>query len=429
MDGERRFVALGTGEVPMVEPKIVRQIWGLADQGWGTRRIAETLGVARNTVRRYLRGGPGAEHQTRPRARRLDGAMQAEAVRLFDGSAEGNAVVVRDLLEERGVQVSVRTVQRTVAERRREKRVAEVASVRFETAPGYQMQVDFGQKRVRIAGQEVRVHLLVCVLSYSRRQFVQAFASERQDDWREGIAGAFEHFGGVPRTILGDNARALVVDRNRMAQTVHFHPAYLAFCRDWGTEPRACQPYRARTKGKGESGVKYVKRNALAGREFTSWEAMEGHLADWMVRADQRIHGTTGESPLVRFERDEREALQPLPARPLPYREQVLRRRVANDALVDVDTVRYSVPHRLVRDYVEVRVDVDRVRIFHGGELVATHGRCREPHARVCDPVHYEGLWRDASWAEEETDPQQSPLHVLGRTLEDYAQVIDERPA
>jgi transposase len=417
-------MASGTVEVPMIEPEIVRQMRDLSSHGWGSKRISRQLGVSRNTVRRYLRGDDTVELQRRPGARRLDEAGVAEAIRLFEGVAEGNAVVVRDLLGKQGVVASTRTVQRAVAQRRREGHAAQVASVRFETEPGQQMQVDFGQKRVRIGGELVRVHLLVAVLGYSRRLHVKAFLSERGDDWREGIAEAFQHFGGVPRTVLGDNARALVVDRNRAAQTVRFHPAYLAFCRDWGTEPRACQPYRARTKGKGESGVKYVKRNALAGREFETFAELEAHLAGWMIEIDERIHGTTHEAPRVRFERDERQALQPLPQRPLPYREQMLQRKVAHDALIDVDTVRYSVPHRWVGDRVEVRIGVDQVRVFRGTELIATHARCREPHRTVIDPAHYQGLWR------REPVPKQvvsSPgaLASLGRTLEDYAAVIE----
>src|SRR5437764_6629081 len=184
------------------------------------------------------------------------------------------------------------------------------------------MQVDFGQKRVRIGERTVVVHLLVAVLSYSRRIFVKAFLAERGDDWREGIAEAFRHFGGVPRTVLGDNARALVVRHDRGAQTVVFHPAYLAFCRDWDVVPRACGPYRARTKGKTESGVKYVKRNALADQAFESFAALEQYLGEWITTvADQRCHGTTREAPIARFHRAERGALRPLPLRALPRRE------------------------------------------------------------------------------------------------------------
>jgi hypothetical protein len=289
-----------------------------------------------------------------------------------------------------------------------------------ETAPGDQLQIDFGQKRLCIAGASVRVFLLVAVLSYSRRLFVKAFLNERGDDWREGIAGAFAHFGGVSRTLLGDNARALVLGRDRATGTVSFHPAYLAFCRDWDVQPRACAPYRARTKGKTEAGVKYVKRNALADQTFESFRALEQHLAAWMTLADQRRHGTTREAPIVRFERDERAILRPLPVRALPRRTQRLRRRVALDAFVDVDTIRYSVPHRLVRDHVEVVVEHQRVQIFHGAELVATHARSTEPFARVVDVAHYAGLWRAA------LDDRQPPgLALLGRDLADYAAVVD----
>jgi transposase len=419
---EVRAVAPPSAEVPMVEAEVVWQMRELAGRGWGTKLIARELGLARNTVRRYLRGGPAAEAQERPAARRLDGVARSKAVSIFETAAEGNAVVVARILAEAGVEASVRTVQRAVADRRRELRVADLASVRFETAPGRQMQIDFGERRVWIGDRQVTVHFMVAVLSHSRRIFVKAFLHERQGHWLDGIASAFRHFGGVPLEVLGDNARCLVLGRDREAQTVTFHPAYLAFCRDWDVQPRACQPYRARTKGKTESGVKYVKRNAIAGRRFESFAALEAYLNEWMMLADQRVHGTTLEVPAERFERDERQALRPLPSRPLPIRGKGLRRRVALDALVDVETVRYSVPHRLVRDHVEVLVAETEVRIFHGTEVVAVHERSFEPYARVIDPRHFDGLWRQP---QAEVGPISEPLAAMGRSLADYAAVVE----
>jgi transposase len=421
MELERQGLVSPIQEVPVIEGELVATIRELAGRGVGSKTIARTVGVARNTVRRYLRQSiaPGVQH--RPAARRLTDAARDEARSLYEGPAGGNAVVVQRLLKERGTDVSVRTIERAVADIRRARRAAELATVRVESAPGDQLQIDFGQKRVRIAGEWVRVFLLVAVLSYSRRLFVKAFLNERQDDWREGIAAAFTHFGGVPRTILGDNARALVLGRDRATGTVMFQPAYLAFCRDWDVQPRACAPYRARTKGKTEAGVKYVKRNGLADLAFESFAALERHVADWMVIADERVHGTTHEAPIVRFDRDERAALRPLPVRALPRREQRLRRRVAHDALVDVDTVRYSVPHRLVRDSVDVVMDEQIVRIFHGTALVATHARASEPFARVIDPAHYAGLWRLPSSDKPMATSMQA---LLGRDLTDYAAVI-----
>ena len=410
--------------VLMVEPEIVRQIRALRELKWGTRRIADELGISRGTVKRYLRSGAEAEVQTRPSARSLSDEQRAEVVRLFETTAEGNAVVVQHLLAERGVEAHVRTVQRIVEPVREQRRAAEVATVRFETAPAHQMQIDFGEKWVWIGEQRVRVMLFVAVLSYSRREYVRAFRSQRHDDWREGLVGAFRHFGGVTQTVLVDNARALVVDRDVEKKTVRLHPAFEAFCRDWGVTARACHPYRARTKGKTERGVGYAKSNALAGRRFESWAHLEAHLERWMMMADDRIHGTTHEQPRVRFERDERDALRPLPARPLPVRQRRLARRVASDCFVDVDTVRYSVPHRLVRQSVEVLVGDDEVIVFDGTEIVARHGRCDEPHRRVVDPAHFEGLCRVTT-----TDRVVGvSLQSYGRTLDDYAAVVGGAP-
>ena len=421
MELERDVLVSPTEEVPVIEGELVATIRELADRGVGSKTIARTVGVARNTVRRYLRGPVVAGVQVRPAARRLTDEARRAARVLYEGPAGGNAVVVQRLLGERGVDISVRTIERAVADIRRARQAAALATVRVESAPGDQLQIDFGQKRVRIAGDWVRLFVLVAVLSYSRRLFVKAFLNERQDDWREGIAAAFTHFGGVPRTILGDNARALVVGRDRATGTVVFHPGYLAFCRDWDVQPRACAPYRARTKGKTEAGVKYVKRNGLADLEFESFAALETHVAGWMTLADARIHGTTHEAPRLRFDRDERGALRPLPIRALPRREQRLRRRVAHDALVDVDTIRYSVPHRLVRDHVDVVVDEQTVRILHGPTLVATHARSFEPFARVIDPAHYAGLWRVPSNDSLETAPTRARL---GRDLSEYAAIV-----
>jgi len=399
----------------MVDPEIVKHLRALHALGWGTKRIARELGIARNSVRRYLRDAD-AETQTRPGAWMLDAAQRATACTLLDGPADGNAVVVKRLLAEDDVEVSLRTVQRALAPHRQAKRAAELATVRFETAPGHQMQIDFGEKWIEIAGTRTKVHLFVAVLGYSRRLFVRASLSQRQDDWREGLAGAFRTFGGVTQRILIDRAGALVIGQDRESGTARVHPAFAAFCKDWGVEVSACRAYRARTKGKTESGVGYVKRNAIAGLSFTSFAALEAHLARWMVEADQRVHGTTHEPPMVRFERDELTTLRPLPARPLPVRDRRITRRVATDCFVDVNTIRYSVPHRLVKQTVEVLVGDHDVVIFDGHIEVARHRRRAEPHQRVIDPRHFDGLFRQRD------DAERSAASPIGRSLDVYAE-------
>jgi transposase len=406
-------------EVPMLVPDVVRQIEQLKRLGWGAKAIARELGIDRKTARRYLHGGEAAKVQVRPGAWALDEAQRRVAQELLDGPAAGNAVVVRRLLAQKDVDVSLRTLQRTLMPHRRAKAAAEVATVRFETAPGHQMQIDFGEKMVSIAGVAVKVYLFVAVLAYSRRLYVRASLSQRQDDWREGLAGAFRHFGGVPQNLLLDNAGALVVGRDHVSGTARLHPGFAEFCRDWDVQARVCQPYRARTKGKTESGVGYVKHNALAGLSFTSFAALEEHLVRWTVEADERIHGTTHERPRERFERAERATLRPLPANPIPVRQRRLTRKVAIDCFVDVDTIRYSVPHALVRQTVEVLVGDEEVVIFDGSATVARHVRSHEPYARVVIASHFDGLWRRP-----DAPASESPALPPGRSLADYAAVI-----
>ena len=171
----------GAMVVPMLDPEIVSRIRLLRRMGWGTKRIAQEVGVARNSVRRYLREGEAAEKQERPGGRRLGGEQEEQARALLDGPAAGNAVVVRRLLAEQEVEVPLRTLQRVLAPHRQAKRAAELATVRFETAPGYQTQIDFGEKWVEIGGLLIRVFFFVAVLGYSRRIYVRASLRQRQD--------------------------------------------------------------------------------------------------------------------------------------------------------------------------------------------------------------------------------------------------------
>ena len=233
----------------------------------------------------------------------------------------GNADVVRqELASELGIVVSLRTVERAVSHLRRELAAEALATVRFETPPGRQLQIDFGQRRIAIDGERGKVFLFVATLGYSRRIYAAPFRHERQLSWLEGIEGAFQHFGGLPGELLLDNASTLVKHHDPVTREVEFNNRLHAFTRYWDVRPVACAPYRARTKGKDERGVGYVKHNAIAGRRFASWGALEAHLGWWMREvADTRVHGTTGEAPIARFEREERQALRPLLGRP-PFR-------------------------------------------------------------------------------------------------------------
>jgi len=158
------------------------------------------------------------------------------------------------------------------------------------------------------------------------------------------------------------------VRHDAASRSVQFNDKLVAFAKHWGFRPVACAPYRTRTKGKTESGVGYVKKNAIAGHCFASWAAFEAHLAKWEREvANVRIHGTTGEAPIARFERDEAHRLKPLGRRALFGSLRELTRVVGNDCAVEIDTNSYSVPWRLIGERVAVTVAAGEVRIRHGG--------------------------------------------------------------
>jgi transposase len=376
----------------MVEPEAVAAMLRLKELGWGAKRIARELGVSRGTVKRYLEAGGWQPFKTPRRKKRLDGLEDwlRERFRRHRGNGD---VVRQELAAEKGIVASLRTVERVLAPYRQELLAEARATVRFETAPGRQLQIDFGERLVEIGGRKVKVFLFVATLGYSRRAHVRAFRHERQESWFDGLESAFLAFGGVPEEVLFDNARALVTDHDAETRTVVFNARLLAFARHWGFRPRACAPYRARTKGKTESGVGYVKRNAIAGRAFASWEAFEAHLAEWeRTIANARVHGTTGEVPLVRFARDEASALRPLADRP-PFRAcRTLERCVRNDCAVEVDGNAYSVPWRMIGERVEVIIAAGQVRVRHGTREVAVHAVAEGRRQRVIDAAHLAGV-------------------------------------
>jgi len=211
----------------------------------------------------------------------------------------------------------------------------------------------------------------------------------------------------VTDTVVVDNAKAMVLSHTRGSIT--WHPTYTDFAGYYGFRPWACAPYRPQTKGKVESGVKYVARNALAGKRFHSWAHLNAWLLEWTTTiADQRVHGTTHEQPAARFAR---EALTPLDGRPPYVFAHVRERIVASDALVSIDGSRYSVPAQLAGTTVMVREHATDFTIWQHDTLVATHPR----HGRqqvVMLPAHYAGLLRVDRTPLTAMPPQHDPRYV-----------------
>jgi transposase len=418
-----------TGREIMRTPDEVTSILELQRKGWGAERIACALCISKNTVKRYLRAGGWQPYGRPSRHKALDPCAEWVAEQYL--KHRGNADVVRqELLRELGLQVSLRTIERAVAPLRRQLRASAVATVRFETPPGHQMQADFGQTQVLVGGERVWVFLCVITLGYSRRTFVKPFRHERRDNWLLGMESAGRHFEGFTEEMLIDNARQLVKHHDQQTREVEFTGVFRAFAAYWGFRPRACAPFRARTKGKDENGVGYVKRNAIAGHTFESWEALEAHLVWWMREvADVRIHGTTGERPIDRFLRDEANTLRPLGPKAPFIQVQELVRRVHSDLCVELETNHYSVPWRYIGEQVYLRAESGELRILYAGKEIARHLLCLGRRQRIIDPRHFEGVavTRREVVAEGET-PSRAAVGELLRPLSDYEAVVGGRP-
>lgn len=417
--------AVRHGMEPMKTPDDVAAMRRLHALGWGTKRIARELGISRNTVRRHLREGDWVPYGgPEGRSTALDGL--GDWLEAAFRQHRGNAAVVRDELRRvHGLEVSLRTVQRAVKPLRQAIEAEARATVRFETPPGRQLQIDFGQVRVVVGGVITRVHLFVATLGYSRRVFAMAFPAENQTAWLMGLEEAFLHFGGVPAEVLFDNTRCLVKRHNVRTGEVAFTDTLLAFCRHWKTTPRACAPYRAQTKGKDERAVAYVKRNGIAGRRFDTLDAINPWLRQWAREtADVRVHGTTGDRPIDRFETQEADSLAPLTG--LRWdKQRELSRIVATDAFVDVDTNRYSVPWRLIGEPVHVALAHGAVVVRHAGRVVARHAQHRGRHERIVEPRHLAGLVRiPGGGAPAPDEASQPPDASLLRPLAQYEALV-----
>jgi transposase len=339
--------------------------------GMNVAAIARATELDRKTVRRCLRQTEWQPYRRRPSGKTL---LTAHAAWLSERAAAVNysaRILFQELRAQRGYEGGYDTVRNAVRPLRLETAAAAVTQCRFETEPGQQAQADWGQARVRFESGPAEVHIFVLTLGYSRRAWAEGYEHERMESLLAAHEAGFAHFGGVPAEILYDRMRTVIQGEEGGAK--RWNATFRAFAEHWGFEPRVCRPYRAQTKGKVESGVKYVKRNFLPGRSFRDLADFNEQLRVWLAEiADCRIHGTTHEAPIVRFAR-EAGALTPLAGRASFLQALRRERVVAGDWLVTIDTNRYSVPWRLIGQTVTVVRVGGHWQISHRGALVAEH--------------------------------------------------------
>ncbi len=380
---------------------VVHAIIGLLEQGWPYRRIARELGVHRETVARYDRlrqavdskpanppPGSGSSDRAKP-ANPPPGSGNlelsccslgppslcqpfAEAIKQRLDQGLSGQRIWQDLVAEHGFAGSYSSVKRFI---RRLGAGTSLPFRRLECAAGYEAQVDFGSGSWVIEnGKKRRAHVLRIVLSHSRKAYSEAVFKQDTENFIRVLENAFHSFGGVPRVLVTDNLKAAV--KNPDWFDPELNPKITAFARHYNFVVLPTKPYMPRHKGKVESGIKYVKNNALKGRVFTSLVEHNTFLVRWERQvADTRIHGTTRQQVGKVFRKVEQPMLSSLAAERFPlYHEG--RRKVNRDGHIEVAKAYYSVPPEYLGHQVWVRWDSRLLRISNEHcQQIAVHVR------------------------------------------------------
>jgi len=386
-------IEVQAGGAELLRGKDVQEIEELKRQGLSIQAISKLTGFDRKTVRKYL-----IQPETTPvygpresRPSKLDAFKPYIRDRLKAGV--WNAQVIMRELGDRGYTGSYTILTDWLRPQRESAQV--IAVRRFETPPGWQAQVDWGHLgTIDVDGVERKLWGFAFTLGYSRAMFAEPALDQKLGTLLRMHEEAFRQLGGVPAEILYDRMKTVWLKTDERGEII-WHPVFWDFAQYWGFRPRLCRPYRAQTKGKIESGVKYVRRHflcGLQGQEPANLDDLNAALRRWLGEVcNQRVHGTTHENVGQRWA-EEKTKLHPIVGRPAyPYVEEELR-KVARDAYVSWEGNRYSVPWVYAGQPVWVRDRGGQVEVHYGGERVAVHSRVAGKHHIITSSEHHHGI-------------------------------------
>jgi transposase len=350
------------------------------------RAIALRMGVNRRTVRRALRSASTPTRVTVTRATKLDRYMEYLKRRLEEYPELAGAKLLIEI-KQMGYSGGYTQLKEYLSTLRPK---AEETYLRLETLPGEQGQVDWANcGAIRVGTGTRKLSCFVMVLSYSRMLYLEFTLSQCLEDFLAAHVRAFRYFGGVPRKLLYDNLKTVVL--SHVGREIRFNPKFMDFAGYYLFEPVACRPGKGNEKGKVENGIKYVRSSFLAGRGEEIWPEVNRDAARWRDEtANVRIHGTTGERPVERFER-ERALLKPLSLS--DYDTAIIRPvKATSQAFVIFDSNGYSVPWKLSMKTLTLKATSHEVRVYSGMECVAEHHRSYEKRQYIEKAEHRHGL-------------------------------------
>ena len=354
-------------------------------EGWRIQTVARRFGVHHSVVRRAIRDGAMGERPGISSA--LDSFKPYIVKRLIELPAL-TSVRLYDELKGRGLPIGLAQLRRYVAQIRppRPRRVY----LRVEFDPGEQAQVDWGSFGFMRTGSGQRpLSVFSMVMSWSRAIFIDFAFDQQMDTFLRMHRRALEFFGGVPKRIVYDNLKSVVL--HHIGSTVQWNPRFLGFAGHYLFEATAAPVRYPEFKGRVESSIKYIRSSFFYGRSFSSLDDVRQQAAQWRDRtANERLHATTRERPSQRL-LVERPRLRELPAHPFDT-DLVIPLIVSKEARVRLDTNTYSVPPEYVGKTVHLRADDERVRVISDGVEIARHVRCWDRRRNIEDPAHIETL-------------------------------------
>lgn len=384
---------------------MIHKIKSLYDNGNGLseNQIAMELGISRNTVRKYIKmpeSDIAKQKADTDRAKKLD-EYRIFIIHLLETYPGLSAVKVLRKLKAKVelLDVSERSVRRYIQGLKNERCFKQPRYYEpvIDMVPGVQCQVDGGElRKVMIGGVETTVYFMVFVLSYSRLMHVSV--SAKPIDTQALIYqhdAAFRYFGGMPQECVYDQTKLVVI--SEIFRELNLNQRFFHYATAAGLNIRVCEGYDPESKGKVESGVKYVKHNALYGETFKDWQHLESYMSEWLDSiANQRLHGTTGQQPYVHYHRDEKaKMLSYLTPSCLQSKEESPEtRKVDKMGLISWDSNKYSVPMAYQSSRVGVSVNAGQLLIHDvsSSAVIAEHTISLEKSRIIKNTNHYRDL-------------------------------------
>jgi len=360
-------------------------------RGLTQRQIARKLGISRNTVKKYIERGRCSEpNGSKIKRKSLLDPFEGNVAAWLDEDLEYKATWIYDRLGAIGFSGSYEIVKRAVRTIKEERQ--RIAYMRFETEPGFQSQVDFGEFQVENADGTIRkLYLFSMILGYCRKIYAEFI--ERCDlvSFLDCHIHAFDYFGGVTEEIVYDRMKNVFI--GKLAGKNKFNDTLMGFALHYGFKPQVAPAFAAWVKGKIERPYHFIREGFWRGYGFICRETANREVLQWLQLKDERIHGTTHEAVSHRFER-ERPQLQVLPPQAFDTSWRVYR-KVCKDCTVRFEGNSYVVPHTLVGKDLVLRVKDKRVKIFEDDRLVVTYEIPEGKGHLVQDKRFYEALKND----------------------------------